>query len=56
MTAKRFVVEALVPVALTKVKFWKLDWPETPVEVAVMIPKVASCPNRFEAKKLVDVA
>ena len=35
---KRLVVVALVPVAFTNVKFWKEDWPRTPVVVAKNAP------------------
>ena len=38
LVLKKFVVVALVPVAATKVKFWKLDWPATPVVVAKKLP------------------
>ena len=62
VVAKRFVVVAREPVALTKVKFWRVVEPTTrrsPDEfmVVVAVPPILSwLPLRALAKKLVDVA
>jgi hypothetical protein len=51
VVAKRLVVVAEVPVALMKVKFWRVDEPFTKRLVRVPEP-----PVRVVAKKLVEVA
>ena len=63
---KKFVVEAAVPVAFTKVTFCKVEEPESasvvPVRVVpemvvpVMVVPVTFVPTRLVAKKFVEVA
>ena len=56
LTAKRLVVEALVPVALTKVKFCSDDWPPTPVVVAKKEPEYRVVPVAAMVFALVQYA
>ena len=50
------MVVALVPVAEVKVKFWKMDWLRTPVEVAKYEPEYSVLEVAAIAPALVQYA
>ena len=59
---KKLVVVACEPVAFTKVKFWRVEEPETSkspvalIEVVALPPILSDPPFSKAAKKLVEVA